>query len=842
VNYYYNMSKSKESCAIKYRRPLAILWVLLSITLLLFYLNIIDLPSQHKVLKNSAIAHERGFSHVIPIDHLPCDGTGTSQIELFQDGELLDPGHSRHEHIHSPSEGRHNHTNQLFSFSTSDNTDPRLNEREYKLKIPSNIPAWMFLCALVILGAFGTILFTVNRAWIKSRSKALLSGKPRSYLRYLKKLDNQPIPIVTGLLLSALAIFYIVNLQILLLTTDEKILSSEQIRSERGFAYITNIDITPRDGTGVSQLKLYEDGMELGPPHSRHQNIRDLGKGRHSHKKGSLRFSTSDNTDPRVNDREYKILIARTVPPYLWWITIVAVILFNLHRILRPTWKVHTILLVCIALFAARASLLQIDYSSSSSDALQYTRMAYNIFQYRTFSMSTGRGASLDHEEQVKGVPDYVEPTNYREPLLPAYLALVMYVTPGVDKNTRLADILEGELLVKLKYGQLALFVAIVLCIVLLVWQITSNPLLSYGAGIVGASGFTLARYTNTQLTELLAALLILLTSWMLYRIVLNNRLRDYALCSLALSLLVLTRGIYMYFIVFVFLILAIMVFARAFSNFRQFFTRIAIFIAIYTIIVGGWSIRNYVHFESFALTQRGGVVLMARANYNMMTREEYLGAFYIWSRYGGFINRKLSEWTGFTRQDLEHGGRLARLNRSRSNPDGYRMQARAKRNELRQRHAEAGAIDPFLEADLELSRLAKAKIRENFGRHILATLPFAWRGHFVDRGIVIPGIINTRHYPYLVSTLCWLAMFLLFFWSIAFRRWALLALMLLPFYSFGLYSFMTHNLPRYNFPVIPMLVVSTAIVLWLVFESAKCFLVKLNWFKRNSVALTAKE
>jgi hypothetical protein len=62
------------------------------------------------------------------------------------------------------------------------------------------------------------------------------------------------------------------------------------------------------DNLARSPLELYEDGKPLGPAHSAHVDIRDIGLGRFSHWRGiGLIFSTSDNTDPNTNGRRYSI-------------------------------------------------------------------------------------------------------------------------------------------------------------------------------------------------------------------------------------------------------------------------------------------------------------------------------------------------------------------------------------------------------------------------------------------------------------------------------------------------------------------------------------------------------
>jgi len=63
----------------------------------------------------------------------------------------------------------------------------------------------------------------------------------------------------------------------------------------------------PDDFSGASTLLLLEDGRPLGPGHSLHDDIRQLGDGRYSHWGRSIFFSTSDGSDPRHNGRRYSI-------------------------------------------------------------------------------------------------------------------------------------------------------------------------------------------------------------------------------------------------------------------------------------------------------------------------------------------------------------------------------------------------------------------------------------------------------------------------------------------------------------------------------------------------------
>lgn len=57
-----------------------------------------------------------------------------------------------------------------------------------------------------------------------------------------------------------------------------------------------------------SPLRLLEDGEPLGPAHALHRRISEDGKGCYSHWNGNvLLFSTSDNTDPNTNGRQYSV-------------------------------------------------------------------------------------------------------------------------------------------------------------------------------------------------------------------------------------------------------------------------------------------------------------------------------------------------------------------------------------------------------------------------------------------------------------------------------------------------------------------------------------------------------
>lgn len=100
--------------------------------------------------------------------------------------------------------------------------------------------------------------------------------------------------------------------------TVRETLINRNLRSDGGFAYKISISVESGDtqqAPNQSVLKLYENGKELGEAHARHQDIRNVGKGRFSHWGRTIIFSASDNTDPRTNGRTYTYVVAGKQAP-----------------------------------------------------------------------------------------------------------------------------------------------------------------------------------------------------------------------------------------------------------------------------------------------------------------------------------------------------------------------------------------------------------------------------------------------------------------------------------------------------------------------------------------------
>ncbi len=173
------------------------------------------------------------------------DGEPTrSRLEVLEDGVSIGPAHTPHSDIAEEGKGRYSHWEDGLLFSTSDNSDPRTNGREYHVLVPP-VPR--------------------NATTASTQAKAL----------------------------HLLAYF----------------------EAHGGHMFSTRLPagLPPGDANedpGRSPLQILENGVPLGPSHAMHTAIAEEGKGRYSHWGDSLKFSASDNSDPRTNGREYHVLIS----------------------------------------------------------------------------------------------------------------------------------------------------------------------------------------------------------------------------------------------------------------------------------------------------------------------------------------------------------------------------------------------------------------------------------------------------------------------------------------------------------------------------------------------------
>ncbi|WP_447987231.1 right-handed parallel beta-helix repeat-containing protein [Nitrospira sp. Nam74] len=194
-----------------------------------------------------------------------------SSLRIFENGRELGPAHSLHADIENLGNGRFsywggsNGTAMNLFFSASDNTNPMTNGRTYT--------------------------YQVGTATAPAPSPTPTPAPA-------------PSPTPTGV---------------------SGTINVAKAMRDSGNAYLVSQDFgTARDtptAPTASSLRIFENGRELGPAHSLHADIENLGNGRFSYWGGSngtamnLFFSASDNTNPMTNGRTYTYLVGTATAP-----------------------------------------------------------------------------------------------------------------------------------------------------------------------------------------------------------------------------------------------------------------------------------------------------------------------------------------------------------------------------------------------------------------------------------------------------------------------------------------------------------------------------------------------
>ena len=187
-----------------------------------------------------------------------------SPARFYEDGKLLGPAHAAHAQIRKFGGGVFSHWKDRLYFSTSDNSDPNRNGRNYELVVGRE-----------------------DKGFEAAAAEASLAGVPKDPASD----EARPDRVLAGReARSGQSLFHLTGFE-----------------PDGGFAVVAKLAI-PGDGEEnphSSSLVLFEDGVVLGPPHAPHAAIRDLGLGRYSHWSNDIYFSSSDGSDPRANGRAY---------------------------------------------------------------------------------------------------------------------------------------------------------------------------------------------------------------------------------------------------------------------------------------------------------------------------------------------------------------------------------------------------------------------------------------------------------------------------------------------------------------------------------------------------------
>ncbi|TKW76083.1 MAG: hypothetical protein DI543_21720 [Bradyrhizobium icense] len=100
-------------------------------------------------LESASIALDAGSAYLVRVPLKPPIGLrvigdggaggSSAQLQLFEDGKPLGPGHAAHTAIRTEGHGRYSHWGPNLWFSSSDSSDPRSNGRRYSIEATASI-------------------------------------------------------------------------------------------------------------------------------------------------------------------------------------------------------------------------------------------------------------------------------------------------------------------------------------------------------------------------------------------------------------------------------------------------------------------------------------------------------------------------------------------------------------------------------------------------------------------------------------------------------------------------------------------------------------------------------
>lgn len=411
-----------------------------------------------------------------------------------------------------------------------------------------------------------------------------------------------------------------------------------------------------------------------------------------------------------------------------------------------------------------------------AKDTAQNFAMGYHLYNNGVLALGiTGR------EDEPHTDYSVLKPTAFREPAYPIIIAGLLKLYQGTVPNS-IEPILKGKgqcrsIQIFVWYNQLLTLFLLNLITAIFLWKWTSKLGFSLIPIIINSLHFMIFQ-PNAGSSETLAKLLFLITSILLFKAWQNATwLRSFAV-GIATAGLALTKVIFAYML---WPIVAVIIFAAwkrqrisanslLLKDWRNIISLgIAVVIGFYAL-VGPWLLRNHQLFGQWVICHRAGDVLLTRSFFNKMTLKEY-GISFLW-------------WTPVIRKGVEAFFSYDDYkNLDTKNPDGYGKKARKIRMAFIRKHAD----DPNWRS--KFKKYSKARILEHPVRHILTTIPFAYRGIFFMSKLIL-------FLPFvLIAIIHW--------WR---KRYWDGAIFLLPsMYCFFMHAAFTHNIPRYNESIMPI-------------------------------------
>jgi 4-amino-4-deoxy-L-arabinose transferase-like glycosyltransferase len=427
-------------------------------------------------------------------------------------------------------------------------------------------------------------------------------------------------------------------------------------------------------------------------------------------------------------------------------------------------------------------------------DAAENLHLTLNVAHHHAFSQS----------EQ-----EPLQPSTYREPLPILFSAVAVDAVDAALGPTDNSDYFQGRRARLLKYQNLVWMAVLTLVTFALARELG----ITFNLSLVCVAALNLLLLTHdvgyfmldSLYTEALASALLCLASLLLLKGLRRNSLTWLALAGISFGLLILVKALFLYLIatVAIFMVLLSPWLHRSYWVATR---QAAALVILALLVILPWMLRNLEQVGYFAITQRGGEVLYDRAMADQMTRDEYIGAYFMYAPYplDGILRRIL----GYSRSDLEFGGRLQRLNESPAasfyvrdysaelagRPEDavtYMHRAGADRVRLRMQLEQAGDLHAEPTSDRLIQQRATQMIRQHLFSHLELIPLYLWQGAFFCFPVlVLAAIVALRRRRIDVLLMLWPATGSLLF-----------------------YASVAHLEPRYAIPTFPIVVCALAAV-----------------------------
>ena len=186
-------------------------------------------------------------------------------------------------------------------------------------------------------------------------------------------------------------------------------------------------------------------------------------------------------------------------------------------------------------------------------------------------------------------------------------------------------------------------------------------------------------------------------------------------MAGVCLGLLILVKAIFFYLFILLVLCIPAIVYLNYKNKTMPYLRAFSLTLIATTVIIGPWLARNYISLDKFEIRGGGGAGILAiRAEFSTMSWKEYAASFV---QFTPAVGPKLVE-SLFGKDIAEKF--------NRSNPNGYYARGNLRSGEAKE-----------LATRLNISyKQASFKIiKENWIKHILLCIPFAYRGAIVSTG-----------------------------------------------------------------------------------------------------------